>query len=154
MKFESCSKYKYWFQENILEVDVCNVLSHLPLDKMAAISQMTFCEEFSWMKRFKFQIDFSSSLFLRVQLILSQHWFRLRLRAKLPEPMLTQFTNTYICSTRERFCLITWAKRVTPNGWWIPENNSILSGTNLPLNCCLDIRPTSWYCASLHQNSC
>ena len=35
-----------------------NVLTHLPLDKMAAISQ-TFSKAFSWMKGFQFFIKYS-----------------------------------------------------------------------------------------------
>ena len=43
-------------------------LTHLPVDKMAAISWTTFSNAFSWMKSFVFWIDFHWSLFLRVQL--------------------------------------------------------------------------------------
>ena len=47
-----------------------------PLDKMAAISQPTDSNEFLWMKMFVFWSKFHWSLFLRVQLTISQHWFR------------------------------------------------------------------------------
>ena len=43
---------------------------------MAAIFQTTFSNTFSWMKMYEFQLRFHWSLFLRVQLIISQHWFR------------------------------------------------------------------------------
>ena len=51
------------------------MLTDLPLDKMAAILQMTFSNELSWMKSILFWFDFHWSLFPSVQLI-SQHWFR------------------------------------------------------------------------------
>ena len=48
--------------------------THLPLDKMATIS--TFSNAFSWMKSFIYWWKFHWSLFLRVQLIITQYWFR------------------------------------------------------------------------------
>ena len=51
-------------------------LTHLPLDKMAAISLTTFLDAFSWMKTFVFWLNFHSNLFLRVKLALTQYWFR------------------------------------------------------------------------------
>ena len=46
---------------------------------MAAISQKTLSNSFSWMKMLKFWIKFHWSLFIRVQLTISQHWLRWRL---------------------------------------------------------------------------
>ena len=43
---------------------------------MDAISQTTFSSAFSWMKMFEYRLKFHWSLFLRVQLTISQHWFR------------------------------------------------------------------------------
>ena len=43
---------------------------------MAAIFQTTFLNEFSWTKMYKFRLKFHWSLFPRVQLTISQHWFR------------------------------------------------------------------------------
>ena len=43
-----------------------NDLTHLPLDKMAAILQRIFSDAFSWMKSFVFWLKFHWSLFLRV----------------------------------------------------------------------------------------
>ena len=40
------------------------------------ISHMTFSNAFSWMKYFVFWLKFHWSLFLRVQLTITQHWFR------------------------------------------------------------------------------
>ena len=55
----------------------CSILlTHFPLHKMAAISQTTFSHAFSWIKSFVFWFKFHWSLFLRVQLTISQHWFR------------------------------------------------------------------------------
>ena len=51
-------------------------LTHLPLDEMAAISQTIFSDPFLWMKIFVFGLNFHWSLFLRVQLTITQHWFR------------------------------------------------------------------------------
>ena len=45
-----------------------------PGQKMAAISQTTFFNVFSWMKSFVFWYEFHWSLFLRFQLTMSQHW--------------------------------------------------------------------------------
>ena len=42
-----------------------SVLTHLPLDKMAAISQTIFSGAFSWMKSFIFWLKFHWSLFIR-----------------------------------------------------------------------------------------
>ena len=49
--------------------------THFSLDKMAAISQATFSDTFSWIKIFIFWCEFHGSLFLRVQLTICQHWF-------------------------------------------------------------------------------
>ena len=43
-----------------------NVLTHLHLDKMDAISQTIFSDAFSWMKSFVFWLKFHWSLLLRV----------------------------------------------------------------------------------------
>ena len=51
-------------------------LSHLSQAKMAAISQTVFSDAFLWMKSVVFLLKFHWSLFLRVKLTISQHWFR------------------------------------------------------------------------------
>ena len=43
---------------------------------MATISQALFSDAFLWMKSFVFWLKFHWSLFLRIQLIITQHWFR------------------------------------------------------------------------------
>ena len=50
-------------------------LTHWGWDKMAAIFQTAFSNVFSWMKMYEFQLKFPWTLFLRVQLTISQHWF-------------------------------------------------------------------------------
>ena len=57
-------------------------LTHLPLDKMAAIWQTTFSSASSWMKSFVFWFEFHLSFFLGVQLTIDQHWPRLWLGAE------------------------------------------------------------------------
>ena len=47
-----------------------------PRDKIAAYSQMIFSNAFSWMKSFVCCLIFHWRLFLRVQLTITQHWFR------------------------------------------------------------------------------
>ena len=51
-------------------------LTHWGRDKMAAISQTTFSNAFSWMKMYIFRLKFHWSLCPRVQLTIFQHWFR------------------------------------------------------------------------------
>ena len=48
-------------------------LTHLPLDKMAAILQTIFSDAFSWMKSFVVWLKCLWSLFLRVQLTITQY---------------------------------------------------------------------------------
>ena len=70
------------------------VLTHWGRDKMAAVSQTTFSNAFSWMKMFEFRLKFDWSVFPRVQLTIFQHWFRWWLGA-------VQATSNYL------------------NQWWI-----------------------------------
>ena len=51
-------------------------LTYWGQDKMAAIFQKTFSNAFSGMKICEFRLRYHSSLFLRVQLTIFQHWFR------------------------------------------------------------------------------
>ena len=55
---------------------LCSALTHWSRDKMAAFSQTTLSNAFSWMKILEFRLKFHWSLFLRVQLTIFQHWFR------------------------------------------------------------------------------
>ena len=58
--------------------DVADILplTYWGRDKMAAISQTTLSNDFSWMKRFEFRLRFYWNLLPRVQLTIFQHWFR------------------------------------------------------------------------------
>ena len=47
-----------------------------PLNKMATILQKITLNAFSWMKSFVFWLKFHWSLFLGVQLTITEHWFR------------------------------------------------------------------------------
>ena len=49
---------------------------HWGWDKMDTISQMTFSNEFSWMKMFRFLLKIQWSLMPRFQLTIFQHWLR------------------------------------------------------------------------------
>ena len=51
-------------------------LTHWDRDKMAAVSQKTLSNAFSWMKMLEFRLRFHWSLYLRVLLTIIQHWFR------------------------------------------------------------------------------
>ena len=51
-------------------------LTHWGRDKLNALSQTTFSNAFSWMKMLEYRLKFHWSLFLGVQLTISQHWFR------------------------------------------------------------------------------
>ena len=52
------------------------MLTHWGPDKMAAISQTTLSNPFSWMKMFELKLKFHWSWFPRVQLTIFHHWFR------------------------------------------------------------------------------
>ena len=65
--------------------------------KMAAISQTTLSNAFSWMKILDFRLKFHWSLFLRIQLTIFQHWFRQWLGAD-------QATSHYL----NRWWLVYW----------------------------------------------
>ena len=66
----------FWLLRRDLLQYVLYLLTHVPPDKMAAISQTIFSDALSWMKSFVFWLKFHWSLFLRVQLTIFQHWFR------------------------------------------------------------------------------
>ena len=52
------------------------LLTHWGRDNMAAISQTTLSNSFSWMKMLEFRLKFHWNLFHRVQFTIFQHWFR------------------------------------------------------------------------------
>ena len=51
-------------------------LTHWGRDNMAAISQTTLSNAFSWIKMLEFRLKYHWSLFIRVKLTIFQHWFR------------------------------------------------------------------------------
>ena len=53
-----------------------HLLTHWGRDKMAAISQTTVLNAFSWTKAYQFRLRFHWSLIPRVQITIFQHWFR------------------------------------------------------------------------------
>ena len=59
---------EWWYNKTLL--------THLCLDKMADISQTTYLNAFSRMKYFLFPLGSHWGLFLRVQLTMSERWFR------------------------------------------------------------------------------
>ena len=59
-------------------VQTINCLTHLPLNKMAVVLQMIYSHAFSWMKSLVFWLKFHWSLFGKVHLTITQHWFWFR----------------------------------------------------------------------------
>ena len=102
--------------EHIHCIMLC-VFNSFPPGIVAVISQTTFYIAFYWTRSFVFWLKFQWSLFLRVQLTLSQHWFRQRLCARqATSHYLNQFLSillAYICCTREK-----WVKFIAPSREW------------------------------------
>ena len=82
-------------------------LTHIPLDKMATILADNIFKIFSGMKMLELRLKFDWNLFLRVQLTISQHWFRKWLCAEqATSHYLKQcwpWLPTHICGTRRRW---------------------------------------------------
>ena len=73
--FSSGRNAVLWFHFDNIQYMHFVCLTHWGRDKMDAISQTTFLNAFSWMKMFEYRLKLHWSLFLRVQLTISQHWF-------------------------------------------------------------------------------
>ena len=75
-------------------------LTQLPLDIMAAISQTMFLDAFSWMKSvsilIKISLKFVSKGLINNNTALAKIMAWRRIDKPLSEPMLTQFTDTYM----------------------------------------------------------
>ena len=89
----------------------CKLLTHLPLDKMAAISQTIFSRCIFVNEKFCILIEISVKVFLRVQLTITQHWFRWWLGT---DQVTCHYLNKcwpsslmHICSTRGRWVNLT-----------------------------------------------
>ena len=121
-----CSLWRHLngvFLRDVLYVPMAGMLNHCPYslthwgrDKMAADSQTTLSNPFSWMKILWFRFRFQWSLFLRVQLTIIQHWFRLWLGAgQATSHYLNQWwliLLTHICVTRPQ-----WVKVIMNQLW-------------------------------------
>ena len=83
-----------------------NELTHDPLDNMAAISQTIFLGAFSLMKSFFILIKIWLKFILKGPIynnsalvqIIAWHWISIKLSS---EPILTWFTDAYICHKGE-----------------------------------------------------
>ena len=65
-----------WNWKCYVMINTINMINTLRPRQIDAISQTTFSNAFSWMKMFEFRLKFHWSLFPRVQLTISWHWFR------------------------------------------------------------------------------
>ena len=108
-------------------------ITPLPMDKMAAILQMTYSDSFSWMKSFVFWFAFWFRL-------MDWHWI---CDKPLPEPMLIQFTDTdiwYYGSSEAAwliYALVNWVNFGSGNGL-LPSCHQANTWANADL---LSIRP-------------
>ena len=85
-------------------------LTHWDRDKMAAISQTTFSNGFSWMKMYEFRLTFHWSWFLGVQLTIFEHWFRQWLGA---DQASSHYLNHWWLDYR-RICVTRGLNELTP----------------------------------------
>ena len=92
-----------------------NELTHWGWDKMAAFSQTTLSNAFSWMKILEFRLKIHWSLFLRVS---------------LSEPMMVSLL-THICVTRPKWVNSLSTNRIVDQ---IDRNNPISAWAGLTLN--------------------
>ena len=88
---------KYWH----LAADFCIAINSSSQDKMAAISQTTFSNAFSWMKRFIFRFEFHWSLFPKGPIHKKSTWVQVmawhRTGGKpLPKALSTRITDAYM----------------------------------------------------------
>ena len=102
-------------------------LTHWGRDKMAAVSQTTHSNAFSWMKMLEFRLRFHWSLFLRVQinnnpaLVQIMAWRRPGDKP-LSEPMMVSLL-THICVTRPQ-----WVK-------WRSNQDTMISFKKMHFKC-------------------
>ena len=93
-------------------------LTHGGRDKMAAMSQTTFSNEFSWMKTFEFRLRFGWNLFLRFELTTFQHLFRWWLGA---DQVTSHYLNQWWSSLLTHICvtLPQWVNVLFKSCCWI-----------------------------------
>ena len=91
---------------SLISKESCHQLAHLSLEKMGAISQTIFSGAFSWVRDVVFSLKFHCCLFIRVQLTITQHLFRLWLGAvSVTSHYLNQCWSdslTHRCGTKGR----------------------------------------------------
>ena len=68
--------YLLCIQDTHYDIEPMFMLTHRGRDNLAAISQTTFSNAFSWMKMNEFLLRFHCSLFPRVKWTKFDHWFR------------------------------------------------------------------------------
>ena len=99
---------QHWFQDNLSQRCRHNEslvhlkwLTHLTVDKMAAISQTIFSDAFSWMKNITFWLNFSPESVSKgptendPALVQIRAWLQIGDKP-LSEPILTRFTDAYM----------------------------------------------------------
>ena len=128
-----------WHRHWIIKVvkATLSLFIHPPLDKMAVISQ-TFPNAFSWMKSFVSWCELHWSLFLRVQLTISQHWFKQWLRPLGTKQVTSHYMKQYwtsslmhLCGTRGKELNILGQEQ---NGWHFAD---ILTHLGLVSHICI-----------------
>ena len=97
---------------------VTYTLTHWGWDKMAAVSQMTFSNAFSWMGSLGFWFEFHWILFLGVQLTITQHWFRQWLGAN-------QATSHYL----NQYCPDSLMHKCSTRGKWVKTYQGLYNCT-------------------------
>ena len=107
-------------QQNKAKQKCLYILTHWGRGKMAAISQTTSSNAFSWMKVYEFRLRFHWSLFLRVQLTIFQHWFRWWLGAcQATSHYLNQWWLDYWCIYASLGLNELWDIIYLDNVYWI-----------------------------------
>ena len=106
--FESLNCYSYlWWHDSYLVLSKANLLMRHSLVslntllhwQMDTISQTTVWNAFFLMKMYQFWLKFHGSLFLRVQLLIFQHWFRQWLGAdQATSHYLNHWWSDYWCT--------------------------------------------------------
>ena len=71
----------------LLRIPLCNLTAVIILDYWLFL--------FSWRKRYTFRLKFHWNLFLRVQLTISEHWFRYRRQATILIDSCLVYRRTY-----------------------------------------------------------
>ena len=103
------------FENESCAAIIAIISTHWSRNEMDAISQTTFWSAFSWMKMFEFRIRFHWSLFLRVQLMIIQHWFRWWLGAV---QATSHYLNQWWLDYRRIYASLGLNELI--NAFWIP----------------------------------